>query len=39
VGIDLGGTSTALVEASGRLAYKGRVLNRAARIAGLAQAG
>ncbi|KAG2483423.1 hypothetical protein HYH03_017679 [Edaphochlamys debaryana] len=39
VGMDLGVTTTALAEATGRLSYSGRPMNRAARIAGRAAAG
>ncbi|KAG2492217.1 hypothetical protein HYH03_009462 [Edaphochlamys debaryana] len=39
VGIDVGHTSSALVEASGRLSYRGKAMNRASRITGLAAAG
>ncbi len=39
VGIDLGLCSCDLNPGSGRLAYRGRVMNRASRIAGVAAAG
>ncbi|KXZ42842.1 hypothetical protein GPECTOR_115g336 [Gonium pectorale] len=39
VGLDVGAVSYSLVEASGRLSYRGRVMNRAARIAGTAAPG
>ncbi|GFR49257.1 hypothetical protein Agub_g11275, partial [Astrephomene gubernaculifera] len=39
VGLDVGLASHTLTEASGRLSYRGRVMNRAARIAGIAAAG
>ncbi|KAG2490196.1 hypothetical protein HYH03_011323 [Edaphochlamys debaryana] len=39
VGLDSGHVSHSLEEASGRLSYRGRVMNRAARIAGIAAAG
>ncbi len=39
VGLATGHASHMLTEASGRLSYRGRVMNRAARIAGIAAAG
>ncbi|KXZ42845.1 hypothetical protein GPECTOR_115g339 [Gonium pectorale] len=39
VSLDVGAVSYSLVEASGRLSYRGRVMNRAARIAGTAAPG
>ncbi|KXZ52657.1 hypothetical protein GPECTOR_9g702 [Gonium pectorale] len=39
VGLDVGDAAHTLTEASGRLSYRGKVMNRAARIAGIAGAG
>ncbi|PNH04997.1 Cycloartenol synthase [Tetrabaena socialis] len=39
VGLDIGGASHTLTAASGRLSYRGKVMNRAARIAGVAAVG
>ncbi|GLI64664.1 hypothetical protein VaNZ11_007992 [Volvox africanus] len=39
VGIDVGSTTCDLNPGSGRLTYRGRVMNRASRIAGIAAAG
>ncbi|GFR49580.1 hypothetical protein Agub_g11646, partial [Astrephomene gubernaculifera] len=39
VGIDVGFAACSLTATSGRLSYRGRVMNRAARIAGIAAAG
>ncbi|PNH04891.1 putative ATP-dependent RNA helicase, partial [Tetrabaena socialis] len=39
VGIDVGPVTYSLTESSGRLSYRGKVMNRAARIAGTAAAG
>ncbi|KAG2440501.1 hypothetical protein HYH02_010379 [Chlamydomonas schloesseri] len=39
VGLDVGPVTYSLTESSGRLSYRGRVMNRAARIAGTASPG
>ncbi|KXZ56440.1 hypothetical protein GPECTOR_1g394 [Gonium pectorale] len=39
VGLDVGAVTYSLTEASGRLSYRGKVMNRSARIAGTAAAG
>ncbi|KAG2485784.1 hypothetical protein HYH03_015495 [Edaphochlamys debaryana] len=39
VGLDMGSATHMLTESSGRLSYRGRVMNRAARVAGVAAAG
>ncbi|KXZ50689.1 hypothetical protein GPECTOR_15g373 [Gonium pectorale] len=39
VGLDIGTTAHTLTEASGRLSYRGKPMNRAARIAAIAAAG
>ncbi len=39
MGIDVGFAAHSLTDASGRLSYRGKVMNRAARIAGVASPG